>query len=210
MPLTVMHVLWANLIADIPPAMSLGVEPFEVDIMDRPPRPPKQAILTYRTWILILAQGFIQCSITFIFFVFTQSVDSNSPSIIKHPNAFLHATHPTEKEQRSLAFLILVSMQLVQSFYSRSVQNSVFKTGIFGNKWLIGAFFLSFGLLVMGYYIPGMNDFLELSPLREISWAIVFVALLLQLLIVEAFKWAYRYTEDRSYHLHATSPRPLK
>ncbi|KAG1188008.1 hypothetical protein G6F35_014341 [Rhizopus arrhizus] len=45
-PLTVMMILWANIIADIPPAMALGVEPNEKDLMSRPPRNPKMGVLT--------------------------------------------------------------------------------------------------------------------------------------------------------------------
>jgi hypothetical protein len=47
-------------------------------------------------------------------------------------------------------------MQLLQSFFSRSISQSVFVTGIFGNLWIVGAFLLSFGAMVAGFYIPGM------------------------------------------------------
>lgn len=58
-PLTVMMILWANIIADIPPAMALGVEPNEKDLMQRNPRDPKMGVITKATWLIIFLNSFM-------------------------------------------------------------------------------------------------------------------------------------------------------
>lgn len=58
-PLTVMMILWANIIADIPPAMALGVEPNEKDIMRRNPRDPKMGVITRTTWLIIFTNSML-------------------------------------------------------------------------------------------------------------------------------------------------------
>jgi len=57
-PFSAIMILWVNLIADLPPALSLGVDPAEVDVMTRHPRNPKDNIFNMRTVILLLFQGF--------------------------------------------------------------------------------------------------------------------------------------------------------
>ncbi|ORY43768.1 calcium ATPase [Rhizoclosmatium globosum] len=64
MPFTTIQILWANIIADIPPAMSLGVEPAEINILDRPPRIPGQGVLTLTTCLVIIFQGLVQSMAT--------------------------------------------------------------------------------------------------------------------------------------------------
>lgn len=63
-PLTVMMILYANIIADIPPAMALGVEPAEVGLMKRKPRNPNQGVLTRVTWLIIFIQSMLIAVLT--------------------------------------------------------------------------------------------------------------------------------------------------
>lgn len=62
-PLTVMMILWANIIADIPPAMALGVEPNEKDLMQRKPRDPKMGVITKVTWLIIFINSMLIASL---------------------------------------------------------------------------------------------------------------------------------------------------
>ena len=129
------------------------VEPFEVDIMERPPRASSEGVLTIVSSSVIVCQGLILSMITLGVYILSQS----DGRLISTSTAFLSSAHPTVADQRSLSFLVLTSMQLVQSFLSRSVTASVFKTGLTGNKWMSYAFFLSFGLLLAGFYIPSIT-----------------------------------------------------
>ncbi|KAI7899084.1 uncharacterized protein BX663DRAFT_518935 [Cokeromyces recurvatus] len=69
MPLTVMMILYANIIADIPPAMALGVEPKEVGLMKRQPRDPNQPILTKITWVMIITQSILIAILTLAIYI---------------------------------------------------------------------------------------------------------------------------------------------
>ena len=68
-PLTVMMILYANIIADIPPAMALGVEPAEIGLMERKPRSPNQGVLTRVTWMIIFIQSMLIAILTVVVYV---------------------------------------------------------------------------------------------------------------------------------------------
>ncbi|KAJ1536575.1 P-type ATPase, partial [Cladochytrium tenue] len=176
-PFSTIQILWANIIADIPPAMSIGVEPEEVNIMDRPPRDPKEGVLTAATWLVILAQALTQSLLTLAAYLLS-----------------LHGYIPgvdTLRRQRSLAFAALTTMQLGQAFLSRSVELSVFVTGVTGNWWMVGCVLGSFAAMLFGIYIPGLDDWLELEgPGSE--WYVIVACVVVQLAAVELTKLALR------------------
>jgi magnesium-transporting ATPase (P-type) len=70
---------------------------------------------------------------------------------------YFYMFHSTEYHSyaQSVAFCLLVVMQLVQSFLSKSIDVSLFRTGIFGNKWMIAAFLFSFSVLLIFNFVPG-------------------------------------------------------
>ena len=70
----------------------------------------------------------------------------------------------------TLACLMLIALHLVQAFLSRSLETSLFRMRIFGNRWLVGAVALSFALLCAGSYIPGVNTFFGFVPLEAEDW----------------------------------------
>ncbi|KAG1039249.1 hypothetical protein G6F43_012552 [Rhizopus delemar] len=69
-------------------------------------------------------------------------------------------------------FTTLTTLQLVHSFNVRSVHQSIFKTGITQNRWMMLAFFISFGLMIIGIYAPGISHWLELTQVGWQSWVI--------------------------------------
>lgn len=139
--------------------MSLGAEPFELDIMDRPPRPRDEPVITLVSASVIFFQGLVQSMLTIAVYIFAgaNATYADGSRLISPSAQFLNASHPDQRDQQTIAFLTLTVMQLVQSFLSRSVTESVFKTGIFGNRWMVGAFVFSFLSLVASAYIPGMD-----------------------------------------------------
>lgn len=70
-PLTVMMILWANIIADIPPAMALGVEPNEKDLMKRQPRNPKMGVISKVTWLVIFVNSMIIAALSIATYTFS-------------------------------------------------------------------------------------------------------------------------------------------
>ncbi len=93
---------------------------------------------------------------------------------------------------QTVTFTVLTMTQLWHSFLSRSQTQSIFRTGLIANKWLIGAFFLSASLLIMSIYIPGFNDFFELVPLNGWDWLKVLASIIIHTGIMEIIKACLR------------------
>ncbi|KAI9207945.1 uncharacterized protein BJ171DRAFT_492135 [Polychytrium aggregatum] len=181
-PFSTIQILWANVIADIPPAMALGGEPHERSIMNRKPKDPTKGVLDFVTCSIIIAQGLTQSLLTLAVFLMAE----NNQLHIKNDLSF----------NRSMAFTVLTMMQLIQGFYARSIDSSVFRVDFFSNKFMIGAVALSTVFLVMGLYVPGLNTVLELEDIGAIGWGIVFICLVIQLVIVELLKVFARRFKD--------------
>ncbi|KAJ2747374.1 hypothetical protein GGI20_000512 [Coemansia sp. BCRC 34301] len=210
LPFTTIMILWANIIADIPPALSLGVDPPERNIMSRPPRNPKSGLLTRSTTTILLLQALFMASTTFAVFLTAvltpfgnivllhkagTSPDTYVPSIFHQGNPELNANEnqsPHIAGARSIAFGVLTVLQLNQAFLSRSVNVSVFKTGLHANKWMVWCVLLSFVLYLLGTYVPRLNDWLELVPLGWPAWLVIMGAVLLQVVFSELMKLVLR------------------
>ncbi|KAI7878337.1 calcium ATPase [Lichtheimia hyalospora FSU 10163] len=174
-PFTVMMILWANIIADIPPAMALGVEPREKTLMKRSPRDPNTGVVTLAVWIVILSQSLLIAALTLGSYVL----------------ALYRYNYPVPEAQ-SLAFTCLTTIQLTHSFLSRSVHLSVFKTGLLSNRWMVAAFLISFFFLILGIYAPGISTWLELTYVGWQSWVMVIVSLSIHIIAVELLKLTLR------------------
>ncbi|KAG2208540.1 hypothetical protein INT47_010236 [Mucor saturninus] len=179
-PLTVMMILWANIIADIPPAMALGVEPNEEDLMQRNPRDPKMGVITRLTWMIIFINSMLIALL----------------SLAAYCISFYWLKFPIDVT-RSMTFTTLTTLQLVHSFNARSVHLSLFKTGIASNRWMVGAFIVSFALMVLGIYAPGLSNWLELVAVGWESWVISIVAVILLISLVEIEKLIIRKTAGK-------------
>ncbi len=136
-PFTPMMILFANIIADIPPSLSLGIEPKEADVMERKPRDPKAGVLNRLTGGVFVFQSLVMGGIALAGYALELSENGTTYSGERDPKA------------QTLTFVMLTIMQLAQSFLSRSVESSVFKTGITGNIWMVWAFLFSFGVLLL-------------------------------------------------------------
>lgn len=184
-PFTAMMILYANIIADVPPSMSLGLEPPEIDVMERSPRDPKHGVITRVAVWVILTQSLIMGSISLAAYFWQLAVDGyplDRPGTV--PNS--HA--------QSLTFMLLTTMQLFQSFLSRSVESSVFRTGFFGNLYMVAAFIFSFIFMIMALFIPGFAALLNLVPLNEWQdWVKILGAVLIQLGLSELLKFYFRW-----------------
>ncbi|MCG2790393.1 MAG: calcium-translocating P-type ATPase, SERCA-type, partial [Actinomycetia bacterium] len=126
-PLIPIQILWVNLVTDGLPALALGLDPAEEDIMRRPPRDPNKGIFSGKMGFNIFSQGIFIGFITLGAFYIGFSLYSLDIA-------------------RTMAFATLSFSQLSQSLNSRSEKDSVFKIGLFTNLYLIMAIFIS-GLL---------------------------------------------------------------
>jgi Ca2+-transporting ATPase len=157
-PLLPIHILWVNLVTDGLPALALGIDPIDKNIMTRPPRPANESVITKPLAFTMLMQGaFIAaCSLlafSFIYYVEKEGIES----------------------ARSAAFIVLACSQLFHSFNCRNMKVSLFKIGIFTNKSLIGATLLSFALQMMVIYTPFFQKVFKTVPLGLFDWVLVVV-----------------------------------
>ncbi|NLL05961.1 MAG: calcium-translocating P-type ATPase, PMCA-type [Clostridiaceae bacterium] len=154
------HVLWINLVTDTFPAIALGMEEAEDDIMTRPPRSTKEGIFAHGLGINVIYQGVIIAILTLIAYFIGDN--------------FEHTTGMT------MAFLTLSTCEVFQSLNLRSIDKSIFtlKTR---NKVLFGAMVLSFALSLCVIYIPGVNIVFKLTPLSATN---LLISLLLSISII--------------------------
>ncbi|KAF9995159.1 P-type ATPase [Modicella reniformis] len=177
LPFTITMILWANIIADVPPAMALGVEPAEPGLMNRNPRSSKRGILTLTSFSVIMYQSMSMTLLTFGVYMWAdRSDDANL--------AYAH----------SESFAFLTTLQLLQGFLSRTMRTSVFQTKFFGNKWMIIGVLISFVLMIIGIYTPGFNTVLDLVPVYGKTWAKVAVGCVILTTLSELEKLVLRHT----------------
>ena len=145
------HILWINLVTDTFPAISLGMEEAEEDIMTKPPRNAKEGIFSNGLGFDIVYQGVIIALLTVISF-------------------FIGKEH-SQVTGMTMAFLTLSACEVFHSLNLRSRTKSIFRLKNH-NKFLIGAMILSFMLSVAVIYIPGLNNIFELTPLSARNFSI--------------------------------------
>lgn len=134
-PLLSMQLLWINLVTDSLPAIALGMEAVEADVMDRKPKPKNEGIFAHGLGIRVVLQGCMFAALTLIGY-----------HVGKTYGGSLEAG-------QTLAFMILAMSQVVQAFNMRS-EHSLFKIGPFKNKTLNGAALISTLLVALVLFTP--------------------------------------------------------
>jgi P-type Ca2+ transporter type 2C len=170
-PLLPIHILWVNLVTDGLPALALGVDPVDPHIMERPPRPSNEAVVTKDRALLMLAQGSFIAFCSLFAFVYVLFIEKE----------------PLETA-RTAAFIVLACSQLFHSFNCRSQTESLFTLGIFTNKKLIGAFLVSFFLQIVVIYVPFLQKIFKTVPLSLFDWVLVLALSSFPLWAMEAVK----------------------
>jgi len=153
-PLLPIQILWINLVTDGLPAMALGIEPKERDLMQKSPRAPKESIFSQGLWFKILTRGvwiaFITLSVYILLFSYSNDLDY----------------------ARTGAFATLVMAQLFYVLDCRSEKYSVFELDVV-NKYLFFAVAISVGLQVVVTQWSVMNPIFKTVPLDLFAWALI-------------------------------------
>lgn len=155
-PFIPIQLLWLNLVTDSFPALALGVEKGDEDIMDNPPRNPGEPILDKKSIMLIGLQSVAIAIATL--------------------GAYFYGLHhyPDHIEgARTVAFATLILSELLRSYSVRSDRYTVFHIGIFSNKKLVLGTCLSAVLMLAVIYIPGVNDLFHTVPLGLKEWSVI-------------------------------------
>ncbi len=134
-PLLSMQLLWINLVTDSMPAIALGMEAVENDIMDRNPKPKNEGIFANGLGVRVVLQGIMFAALTLIGFKLGETMTG------------------TLEGGQTMAFIVLALSQVVQSFNMRS-KHSIFKIGVFSNKKLNGAVLISILLVAVVLFTP--------------------------------------------------------
>lgn len=158
-PLLATQILWINLLTDSGPALALGVEPPDPDVMQKPPRNPKASVITRAMWFDIFFVGVIMM-------VGTLAVMDASL-----PNGWIAGANGTMAYAQTMAFTTLVFFQLFNALNARSDELSAF-TGLFSNKWLWLAIGVSVLLQGVVIYTPALQTAFSTVALTGADWAL--------------------------------------
>ncbi len=176
-PLTVIQLLWLNLVTDSFPALALGVEKGEPDIMNNPPRKTDEQIIDKTIIDNIIVQAIaITVSTLGAFYISLNYLHAGESGEIQ-----LHAA-------QTVAFITLILAELLRAFSARSEKYTVFELGIFTNKSLVHAFIGSFILTLLVVYLPFVQDIFNSVPLRLIDWAVIIPFAFLPFVVGEIHK----------------------
>jgi len=158
LPLLATQLLWINLVTDGAPALALGVDPADPGVMDRPPRPRGEGVLTRRMWAGIVFVGVVMATGTLLV------LDASLPGgLIEGSGDMRYA--------QTMAFTTLTMFQIFNVFNSRSDTASAFR-GLFNNRWLWGAIGLSVALQAAVVYLPFLQRPFSTTPLTANDWLI--------------------------------------
>lgn len=172
-PLLAIQLLWVNLVTDSLPAIALGLEKQEPDIMLRLPRNPKKSIFADGLWGKIITEGCMIGMLTLLAFsIGIKFYDINVA--------------------RTMAFLSLGLLELVHSFNVKS-ENSIFKSGLFENKYLIGAFLIGAILQIGVVVISPIAEIFKLVQLNNVQWLYTILISIAPIPIIEIQKFISRY-----------------
>jgi Ca2+-transporting ATPase len=163
------QLLWINLITDGLPALALGLDPPEYDVMKRPPRITTSGILHRKRWVYMIIEGSIMGISVFGLFMLT---------LKNHSYA----------EAQTMAFTALAFSQLVHAFNNRSTRKSLLKIGLFTNSYLVGATLISIFFQFLVVQTDWGNMVFKTIALEPSHWTYVGIVALLPFFVVELKK----------------------
>lgn len=150
------HILWINLVTDVFPAIALGLEEAEADIMNHPPRGKSSNFLSNGVLPSIFYQGFFEGGITlFVFWYATHIANWGNPV------------------GETMAFATLGLIQLFHAFNVKSVYKSLGTVGAFKNKLFNYAILVSAVMLLSVMVIPGLTTVFDVATLTAEQWLFV-------------------------------------
>ena len=153
--LTATQLLWVNLTTDGLPAIALGVDPGDPDLMERKPRDPNESVFTrdVKTYLTIVPL-LMTALLLFGYFYYK-------------PWEGIHQL----TEARTQLLTAMIMMELTNAISARSLKYSVFKVGVFKNRFLWYAILSSFGLQLLVLYTPGLSGLFDVNPPEPLDWA---------------------------------------
>jgi Ca2+-transporting ATPase len=170
LPLLPAQILWINLIEDGLPDIALTTEQETKGVMDEKPRNPKEPILnnSLKKWMaaIFFITGMAAFSSFFILWELTDDLNL----------------------ARTIIFALMCLDSLFFAFSVRSFERTIFRKDIFSNRYLVGAVFIAFLLLIASIYLPPFQKILNTQPLSLTQWMIIFSISLVEIILIEFSK----------------------
>ena len=192
LPLLAAQLLWINLITDGPPALALGIDPKDPDVMQRQPRPRGTGVLTTYDWWRLAGIGSVMMLGTLAV------LDAYYPGGLF--TLYASGTTPNaadETQARTMAFTTLMMFQLFNVFNCRSAWRSAF-SGLFENRWLLAAVAASLFAHVLVIYVPFLQAAFHTVALSSSDWLVATAVAAILLLATELAKLVLRMNQRRT------------
>jgi Ca2+-transporting ATPase len=156
LPLLPLQILYLNVLTDVFPALALGVGKGHRDVLDRPPRPSDEGLLTKKIWAQISGWGFvISACVLFGLYYSLKGLGLEEPAAI------------------TVSVLTLGFAKLFFPFNLRDQDSGFFKNDITSNPWMWGAWALCIALLLAAVYLPGLSDILQTQDPGAAGWGLI-------------------------------------
>jgi P-type Ca2+ transporter type 2C len=179
-PLRPVQLLWLNLVSDGAPALALGLEKGDPDIMKQPPRSPKEHVINRDMAIGIGVIAAVDAAaILGVFFLALQ----------RYPGHVEAA--------QTIAFMTLCASELLRAFTARSEYHSIFTIGFASNRWMVWAVAVSFALVLAVVYVPFMRPFFDTVPLGLDDWMLMLPFFFASPVAMELLKAYFRWSAAR-------------
>ena len=171
LPLLAIQILWINLVTDGLPAIALGMEPAEPDVMRRPPRPAAEGVLSAGLWQSALMIGAVMAGATL-------AVQAGARTL--------------DWPWQTMVFTTLAFLQLANALAMRSEHRPVFRIPVRTNPWLFGAVGLSAAAQLAVVYVPSLQRVFATEALNLGQLGVVLAVSVAAMLVVELDKWIGR------------------
>jgi magnesium-transporting ATPase (P-type) len=196
-PLGALQVLAIDLGSDVLPGLALGVEKPEADVMDQPPRPRSERLMSRKTLGRVAFIGAIQSvfAVTGFLYVLLSNgwswgdktwMDPSSPHYLIYCEAL------------TMTQAAIVAGQVANGFGCRTERESVFKIGMFSNHFLVISQFIGIGIMCAISYVPFLQNIFKTAPLTLADWGFLVLAAVTLFFAEEARKWVMRRRDARA------------
>ena len=172
-PLLAIQLLWVNLVTDSFPALALGADPIQGDVMEQPPHKREEGVFSGGVGFAVAVEGCLVGALALLAYTIGRAFfdyDPAAPAI-----------------GRTMAFCVLSLSQLVHSFNMRS-EHSVLKLGLLSNRKLVAACGFCAFLMVSVVLFPPLSALFQTTALTALQWLVVAALSLCPLLVVEGEK----------------------
>jgi Ca2+-transporting ATPase len=179
-PLRPIMLLWLNLVTDGAPALALGMEKGDPDIMKRPPRPSREPVINREMLAGVIVQAVVMTAAVLMAFLYGLRRFPDNP-----------------QGAQTVAFATLILSELLRAYTARSERYSLFKIGVFGNKWMQFAVGASLVLLLVVIYVPFLQVIFGTVPLAIRDWVVMLPFILMASAAAEITKAIIRWRASK-------------